>query len=128
SLGASGAIAGVMAAYLVLFPRAHVTAIIGFIFIPIPIPAFILIGLWFVGALLERQFGRTRFLVLLFVPAIAANAAIGYGVANWYLTEGNDARAREMMEKLVASSGWAGFGVIAAEADLARLKRLHLSA
>jgi tetratricopeptide (TPR) repeat protein len=48
-----------------------------------------------------------------------ANAAIAYGVANWYLTEGNDARAREMMEKLVASSGWAGFGVIAAEADLA---------
>jgi membrane associated rhomboid family serine protease len=48
SLGASGAIAGVMAAYLVLYPRAHVTAIIGFLFIPIPIPAFILIGLWFV--------------------------------------------------------------------------------
>jgi membrane associated rhomboid family serine protease len=48
SLGASGAIAGVMAAYLVLFPRAHVTAIIGFFFVPIPIPASVLIGLWFV--------------------------------------------------------------------------------
>ncbi len=47
SLGASGAIAGVMAAYLVLFPRAHVTAIV-FLVIPIPVPAFVLIGFWFV--------------------------------------------------------------------------------
>ena len=49
SLGASGAIAGVLAAYLVLFPLAKVRTII-FIFIFITIvtlPAFILIGLWF---------------------------------------------------------------------------------
>jgi len=49
SLGASGAIAGVLAAYLVLFPSARVKTII-FIFIFITIvtlPAFILIGLWF---------------------------------------------------------------------------------
>jgi membrane associated rhomboid family serine protease len=48
SLGASGAVAGVMGAYIVLFPRAHVTAIIGLLLIPIPIPAFVLIGAWFV--------------------------------------------------------------------------------
>jgi membrane associated rhomboid family serine protease len=53
ALGASGAIAGVMAAYLVLFPRATVTAIIGFILIPIPIPAFVLIGFWFVMQLFQ---------------------------------------------------------------------------
>jgi membrane associated rhomboid family serine protease len=49
-LGASGAIAGVLGAYIVYYPRATVNVIIPFfilIFIPIPIPAFIMIGLWF---------------------------------------------------------------------------------
>jgi len=47
SLGASGAIAGVLAAYLVLFPSARVKTII-FIFVTlVTVPAFVLIGLWF---------------------------------------------------------------------------------
>ena len=49
NLGASGAIAGVLAAYLVLFPLARVRTII-FIFIfftIVTIPAIVLIGLWF---------------------------------------------------------------------------------
>jgi membrane associated rhomboid family serine protease len=49
-LGASGAVAGVLGAYIVYFPRATVRVIIPFfilIFIPIPLPAFIMIGLWF---------------------------------------------------------------------------------
>jgi len=48
AVGASGAIAGVMGAYIVLFPRAMVHVIIGFIFIPLPLPAFVLIGFWIV--------------------------------------------------------------------------------
>jgi membrane associated rhomboid family serine protease len=50
SLGASGAIAGVLAAYVVLFPLAKVrTVIFIFIFFTIvTLPAIILIGLWFV--------------------------------------------------------------------------------
>jgi membrane associated rhomboid family serine protease len=48
AIGASGAISGVMGAYIVLFPRATVAAIIGFIIIPIPIPAWVMIGFWFV--------------------------------------------------------------------------------
>ncbi len=50
SLGASGAIAGVLAAYLLLFPWAGVRTII-FIFIfftIVTLPAIVLIGLWFV--------------------------------------------------------------------------------
>jgi len=49
SLGASGAIAGVLAAYLVLFPSARVKTIIFiFIFVTlITVPAIVLIGLWF---------------------------------------------------------------------------------
>src|SRR2546425_11213222 len=55
SLGASGAIAGVLAAYLVLFPMARVRTII-FIFIfftIVTLPAVILIGLWFVLQFLD---------------------------------------------------------------------------
>ncbi len=51
AIGASGAIAGIMGAYLVLFPRAKVVVIFGFILIPIPLPAFVLIGFWFVSQL-----------------------------------------------------------------------------
>jgi len=48
SVGASGAIAGVLAAYLVLFPRANIrTLVIFFYFITTTyIPALILIGIW----------------------------------------------------------------------------------
>ena len=50
SIGASGAIAGVLGAYLVLFPRARVTTLIPiFIFITIrELPAIVLLGFWFV--------------------------------------------------------------------------------
>jgi membrane associated rhomboid family serine protease len=52
ALGASGAIAGVMGAYIVLFPRATVAVIIPFLFfIPFPVPAFLLIGFWYVAQL-----------------------------------------------------------------------------
>jgi membrane associated rhomboid family serine protease len=46
ALGASGAISGVMGAYLVLFPRARVLTLV-FIFL-LPIPAVILLGWWFI--------------------------------------------------------------------------------
>jgi membrane associated rhomboid family serine protease len=52
AIGASGAIAGVMGAYIVLFPRATVAVIIPiFFFIPFPLPAWVLIGFWFVAQL-----------------------------------------------------------------------------
>ncbi|MGK2965648.1 MAG: rhomboid family intramembrane serine protease [Tepidiformaceae bacterium] len=49
-VGASGAVAGVLGAYLLFYPRATVRVVIPFfilIFIPIPIPAVIMIGIWF---------------------------------------------------------------------------------
>jgi len=50
TIGASGAVSGVLAAYLVMFPRARVLTLIPiFIFIQLAeIPAFVLLGLWFV--------------------------------------------------------------------------------
>lgn len=44
SLGASGAIAGVLGAYIVLFPGARVRVLFGLILIPLP--AVIVIGFW----------------------------------------------------------------------------------
>lgn len=49
TVGASGAIAGVMGGYLLLFPRAKVDILIIIVifFRIIPIPAWIMLGLWF---------------------------------------------------------------------------------
>jgi len=46
SLGASGAISGVMGAYLILYPRSQILTLV-FIFL-IPIPAVVILALWFV--------------------------------------------------------------------------------
>jgi hypothetical protein len=49
TVGASGAVAGVMGAYLILFPHAKVLTLVPLIFIPFffEIPAFFLLGFWF---------------------------------------------------------------------------------
>jgi membrane associated rhomboid family serine protease len=45
-IGASGAVSGVLASYLVLFPRARVWILL-FMRIPVPLPAFWVLGGWF---------------------------------------------------------------------------------
>jgi membrane associated rhomboid family serine protease len=48
-VGASGAIAGVLGAYLVTFPRAKVVSLLTFFFfVPVPLPAWVVLGSWFV--------------------------------------------------------------------------------
>jgi membrane associated rhomboid family serine protease len=44
-VGASGAIAGVLGAYLVLYPRAPITVFVGFFLISLP--AWVVVGFWF---------------------------------------------------------------------------------
>jgi membrane associated rhomboid family serine protease len=47
-IGASGAISGVLGAYLVLYPRAKVWSLVPFFFfIPVRTPAWFVLGLWF---------------------------------------------------------------------------------
>ncbi len=50
-LGASGAISGVMGAYLVRFPRARILSLVflGFFVTAIPIPSAVFLGLWIAG-------------------------------------------------------------------------------
>jgi len=47
-IGASGAIAAVLGAYLVLFPRARIIAMVPPIPIPFTVSAMVLLGVWFV--------------------------------------------------------------------------------
>lgn len=58
-IGASGAIAGVLAAYLLLYPRAKILTLILFPFFIqiVRIPAVIFIGLWFVFQILSASTG-----------------------------------------------------------------------
>jgi hypothetical protein len=71
-VGASGAIAGVMGAYLLLFPRARVMALVPIFFILqiVELPAFVFLGFWF---------------LLQFVSGAAAllSASQGGGTAWW---------------------------------------------
>jgi membrane associated rhomboid family serine protease len=47
-IGASGAIAGVLGAYLVLYPKARVWSLVPFLFfIPLRLPAWVVLGFWF---------------------------------------------------------------------------------
>ena len=68
-VGASGAIAGVMGGYLLLFPKARVDILIIFIvfFRVFPVPAWVMLGIWF---------------GLQFVNGVAADLNAG-GVAYW---------------------------------------------
>ncbi len=55
TVGASGAIAGVLGAYIVLFPKSRVLTLIPICFYPlfVDLPAFIFLGFWFVSQLLN---------------------------------------------------------------------------
>jgi tetratricopeptide (TPR) repeat protein len=53
----------------------------------------------------------------------SAGAAVVYGVSAWHASNGRTAEARALWQKLVDGPDWAPFGVIAAEADLARGRR-----
>jgi membrane associated rhomboid family serine protease len=55
TVGASGAIAGVLGAYFILYPRAYVLTLV-FFFIPVAIPAVFFLGIWFVFQLWQGGF------------------------------------------------------------------------
>ena len=67
ALGASGAISGVMGAYIVLYPRARVLTLV-FVFF-IPIPAFIILGYWF---------------LLQFLAGVTSVGAVATGGVAWW--------------------------------------------
>ncbi|MBN2610104.1 MAG: rhomboid family intramembrane serine protease [Bacteroidales bacterium] len=85
AIGASGAISGVMAAYMFLFPKSKVITLIPvFYIIPlfVPIPAFIFIGIWFILQLLS---GASHLMFHGTASGIAFWAHIGGFIAGWVL-------------------------------------------
>lgn len=48
------------------------------------------------------------------------DVTVAYGLGNWYLYNGDPARARVIFERIITSDQWPAFGYIAAEAELAR--------
>jgi membrane associated rhomboid family serine protease len=72
TVGASGAIAGALGAYLMLYPRARVQVVIlPFFFLPFFVPALVLIGIWFVTQLFSG------------FAEIGSQTTTGSGVAFW---------------------------------------------
>ena len=68
-IGASGAIAGVLGAYLVLYPRAKVWSLLTFFFfLPVRLPAWLVLGSWFV-----LQYGYFR------GAGLAEGSGVAYG-------------------------------------------------
>jgi membrane associated rhomboid family serine protease len=57
-VGASGAISGISGAYIILFPRARIIALVPLFFLPwfIEVPALIYLGLWFLSQLFNGLF------------------------------------------------------------------------
>jgi membrane associated rhomboid family serine protease len=70
TVGASGAISGVMGAYILLYPMNRVRVIVWYIGI-VPVPAFVFLGVWF----LMQLFSGTM--------ALNVETAQGGGVAFW---------------------------------------------
>ena len=58
NVGASGAIAGVLGAYFLLYPRARVLTLVGILILPVP--AFLFLGIWFLLQLWEGDMGLTH--------------------------------------------------------------------
>jgi tetratricopeptide (TPR) repeat protein len=54
--------------------------------------------------------------------ASASDASLAYGLANWFLYNGDTARALGAFQHIVNGDQWPSFGFVAAEADLARLR------
>ncbi len=61
----------------------------------------------------------------LFAPSDTGDtdiATLAFGLGNWYLVQGDTARARTQFERSASSGGWPAFGFMASEAELARMK------
>ena len=54
-IGASGAVSGILGGYIILYPRARILVgiPIGFLFIPLRLPALLILGIWFALQLLN---------------------------------------------------------------------------
>jgi tetratricopeptide (TPR) repeat protein len=59
--------------------------------------------------------------LLVDAPLTVDGATHHFGVANWYICNGEPERARPLLEKIIAGGQWSSFAYIAAEAELKRM-------
>ncbi len=92
-IGASGAVSGVLGAYLVLYPRANVLVALPLliVFYTVRVPAIYVLGFWFVGQLLSSLASDSG------AGGVAFGAHVGGFVAGailirWFLRERRRAR------------------------------------
>jgi membrane associated rhomboid family serine protease len=82
-VGASGAISGILGAYVLIYPRARITVIIPFgliLFYPMKISAIFVVGFWFVAQLISAILADPG------APGVAWLAHVGGFVAGMLLT------------------------------------------
>lgn len=72
TVGASGAIAGIMGAFFLLFPSARVLTVVPFIFMFVWLPAWVVLGYWFLAQFLSGA-----------ATSIGHSGASAGGVAVW---------------------------------------------
>lgn len=73
-IGASGAVAGVLGAYILLFPKARITLLLP-IFLPLRLPAWAIIGAWLLYDIAMLAWGEGTVAWLAHVAGFAAGAA-----------------------------------------------------
>ncbi len=96
AVGASGAIAGIMGAYLVIHPRTRVLALVpGIIFTVVWVPAFVLLGLFFLTQFFTPDLAEVAWEA--HVAGMVAGAAIALALFR---------RAEPGPVLLTAPSGW----------------------
>ncbi|MFI1967783.1 rhomboid family intramembrane serine protease [Streptomyces cinnamoneus] len=97
-VGASGAISGVLGAFLYLFPRARVTSLLPFLFfLPLRLPAWAVLLFWFVLQWLAAgaEAGRPGVAHLAHVLGFALGFAFAWGVGTHAARVKNAARSTE---------------------------------
>lgn len=90
-LGASGAVAGVMGAYLILFPLNPIRVIL--FYFPADLPAFVVIGLWIVSQFMLGLFEMDRLGKTGGVAYLAHIGGVATGIAATWLSTPEKPRA-----------------------------------
>jgi len=82
TIGASGAIAGVMGAYFILYPHARVQTLVPGLFLAVQVPASVFLGVWF----LIQFYQGTLAAGTMGAAGVAWWAHIGGFAAGWFVT------------------------------------------
>jgi membrane associated rhomboid family serine protease len=110
TLGASGAIAGVLAAYFLWFPHSRIIVLLPILFLPFffELPAFFYLGFWFVGQFFS---GTASLLTPQEGGGIAFWAHIGGfmagGVLCWFFQQSRRTRRRFEPDEYGIEAPWA---------------------